>query len=62
VKKEEIENAITQLMVGEVAEGLRNRTKALKEMARRATEVEGSSYCDLNALIEDLRAIKSTSY
>jgi hypothetical protein len=49
-------------MVGEVAEGLRNRTKALKEMARRATEVEGSSYCDLNALIEDLRAIKSTSY
>ncbi|KAL9367424.1 hypothetical protein Peur_038623 [Populus x canadensis] len=62
VKKEEIENAITQLMVGEVAEGLRNRTKALKEMARRATEVEGSSYCDLNALIEDLRAVKSTSY
>ncbi|KAG6789777.1 hypothetical protein POTOM_005901 [Populus tomentosa] len=57
VKKEEIENAITQLMVGEVAEGLRNRTKALKEMARRATEVEGSSYCDLNALLEDLRAI-----
>ncbi|KAG6793153.1 hypothetical protein POTOM_002344 [Populus tomentosa] len=57
VKKEEIENAITQLMVGEVAEGIRNRTKALKEMARRATEVEGSSYCDLNALLEDLRAI-----
>ncbi|KAJ6315136.1 hypothetical protein OIU78_018594 [Salix suchowensis] len=62
VKMEEIEHAITQLMVGEEAEGLRNRTRALKEMARRATEVEGSSYCDLNSLLGDLRAMKSTSY
>ncbi|KAJ6424349.1 hypothetical protein OIU84_025191 [Salix udensis] len=57
VKMEEIEHAITELMVGEEAEGLRNRTRALKEMARRATEVEGSSYCDLNSLLGDLRAM-----
>ncbi|KAJ6299037.1 hypothetical protein OIU76_020086 [Salix suchowensis] len=62
VKMEEVEHAITQLMVGEEAEGLRNRTRALKEMASRATEVEGSSYCDLNSLLGDLRAMKSTSY
>ncbi|CAK7329927.1 unnamed protein product [Dovyalis caffra] len=62
VKKEEIANAIMQLMIGEEAEALRNRAKALKQMARKATEEEGSSYCDLNALLEELRAIKTTSY
>ncbi|KAF2294665.1 hypothetical protein GH714_014607 [Hevea brasiliensis] len=57
VKKEDIEKSMSRLMVGEEAEEIRNRAMALKEMARRATE-EGSSYSDVNALLEELRALK----
>ncbi|KAK9287564.1 hypothetical protein L1049_015985 [Liquidambar formosana] len=58
VKRENIEKAVTQLMAGEEAEEMRNRARALKEMARRATEEGGSSYSDLNALIDELRSYR----
>ncbi|KAJ6896383.1 hypothetical protein NC651_022555 [Populus alba x Populus x berolinensis] len=53
VRKEDIEKAIIQLMVGEEAEEIRNRARVLKEMARRATK-GGSSYSDLTAFLEEL--------
>ncbi|KAM3695063.1 hypothetical protein ACJW31_07G102500 [Castanea mollissima] len=51
IKREAIEKAMRQILVGEEAA----RAKALGEMARRAVEEGGSSYSDLNALIEELR-------
>ncbi|KAK9286589.1 hypothetical protein L1049_014989 [Liquidambar formosana] len=59
VKRDNIEKAVTQLMAGEEAEEMRNQARALKEMARRATEEGGSSYSDLNALIDELRSYRS---
>ncbi|WRX31211.1 hypothetical protein QQP08_023698 [Theobroma cacao] len=55
VTKEDIERAVTRIMVGKEAEGIRNRARALKDMARKAAEGGGSSYSDLNALLEELR-------
>ncbi|KAJ6896388.1 scopoletin glucosyltransferase [Populus alba x Populus x berolinensis] len=54
VRKEDIEKAIIQLLVGEEAEEIRNRARVLKEMARRATKEGGSSYSDLTAFLEEL--------
>nr|XP_023874125.1 scopoletin glucosyltransferase-like isoform X2 [Quercus suber] len=51
IKREAIEKAMRQILVGEEAA----RAKALGEMARKAVEEGGSSYSDLNALIEELR-------
>ncbi|PON33629.1 UDP-glucuronosyl/UDP-glucosyltransferase [Parasponia andersonii] len=55
VKKEAIEKAVTRLMEGEEAEEMRSRARELKVLARRAFEEGGSSFSDLNALIEELR-------
>ncbi|WRX14641.1 hypothetical protein QQP08_007128 [Theobroma cacao] len=55
VTGEDIQRAVTQLMVGEEGEKMRNRTRELKDMARRAVEEGGSSYSDLNALLDELR-------
>ncbi|XP_007042490.2 PREDICTED: scopoletin glucosyltransferase [Theobroma cacao] len=55
VTSEDIQKAVTQLMVGEEGEKMRNRTRELKDMARRAVEEGGSSYSDLNALLDELR-------
>ena len=55
IKSEAIEKAVRKIMVGEEAEEMRGKAKALGEMARRAVEEGGSSYSDLNALIEELR-------
>uniref|UniRef100_A0A2N9G5J8 Uncharacterized protein n=1 Tax=Fagus sylvatica TaxID=28930 RepID=A0A2N9G5J8_FAGSY len=55
IKSEAIEKAVRRIMVGEEAEEMRGKAKALGEMARRAVEEGGSSYSDLNALIEELR-------
>ncbi|XP_022762350.1 scopoletin glucosyltransferase-like [Durio zibethinus] len=55
VTKDDIQRAVTRLMVGEEAEQIRNRARELKEMARRAVEEGGSSYSDLNALLDELR-------
>lgn len=54
MKREAIDKAITQVMVGDEADELRSRAKALEEMARRAVE-GGSSFSDLTALVEELR-------
>ncbi|KAJ7967489.1 Glycosyltransferase [Quillaja saponaria] len=54
IKKEAIEKAVNQIMVGEEAEEMRNRAKALADIARLAVEAGGSSYSDLNSLIQEL--------
>ncbi|KAK0582340.1 hypothetical protein LWI29_024415 [Acer saccharum] len=55
VKRDAIEKAVKEVMVGDKAEEMRSRAKALGEMARRAVEKEGSSHFDLNVLIDELR-------
>ncbi|XVF67539.1 hypothetical protein PTKIN_Ptkin10aG0129400 [Pterospermum kingtungense] len=54
VKKEAIEKAVREIMEGDKSEGMRNRAKELAKAAKRAVENGGSSYSDLNALIEEL--------
>ncbi|KAK2991554.1 hypothetical protein RJ640_016589 [Escallonia rubra] len=54
-----IGRAVRQIMVGEEVEEMRRRARALGEMARRATEEGGSSYTNLNALIEELRLYRA---
>ncbi|KAL6218880.1 hypothetical protein ACLB2K_012087 [Fragaria x ananassa] len=56
VKSENIEKAVRKAMVGEKAEEMRSRARGYAEMARRAIEEGGSSYTDLNSLIEELRS------
>lgn len=41
-------------MVGDKAEQMRSRAKAFGEMAQRAVENGGSSFSNLNSLIEEL--------
>ncbi|CAK7329925.1 unnamed protein product [Dovyalis caffra] len=60
VRKEDIEKAIAQLMASDETEEIRNRARELKEMARRATEEGGSSFADLTALVEELRALETS--
>ncbi|CAB4290546.1 unnamed protein product [Prunus armeniaca] len=57
VKRDAIEKAVAQVMVGDKAEEMRSRARALGEMARRAVEEGGSSFSDLTALIEELRSL-----
>ncbi|KAK1559641.1 hypothetical protein Q3G72_016761 [Acer saccharum] len=61
VKRDAIEKAVNEVMVGDRAGEMRSRTKALGEMARRAIEKEGSSYSDLNALVEELSSSRDSS-
>nr|TKS08115.1 hypothetical protein D5086_0000107650 [Populus alba] len=60
VRKDDMEKAIVQLMIGEEAEEIRNRARELQEMARNAMEEGGSSYSDLTALLEELRALETS--
>ncbi|KAL2926575.1 Scopoletin glucosyltransferase [Bienertia sinuspersici] len=55
VKKEAIEKALREIMVGDEAKERRSRAKKLKEMAQKAVEEGGSSYSALSALINELR-------
>ncbi|VVA18227.1 PREDICTED: scopoletin glucosyltransferase [Prunus dulcis] len=55
VERDAIEKAVAQVMVGDEAEEMRSRARGLRELARRDIEKGGSSYSDLNALIEELR-------
>ncbi|KAI4295679.1 hypothetical protein L6164_035696 [Bauhinia variegata] len=55
VRREKIEKAVKELMVGEKAEEMRKRAKALGEKASSAVEQGGSSYSDTSALIEELK-------
>ncbi|KAA8545845.1 hypothetical protein F0562_020704 [Nyssa sinensis] len=54
IKREAIEKAVKRIMVGEEAEEMRSRARAFKDAAKKAVEEGGSSYSDLNALIEEL--------
>ncbi|KAL5562474.1 hypothetical protein UlMin_032221 [Ulmus minor] len=56
VKREAIVKALSRIMEGEEAEEMRSRARKLGEMARRAFEEGGSSYSDINSLIEELRS------
>ncbi|VVA18228.1 PREDICTED: scopoletin glucosyltransferase [Prunus dulcis] len=57
VKRDAIEKAVARVMVGDEAEEMRSRARALGEMARRSVEEGGSSFSDLTALIEELRSL-----
>ncbi|XP_044488728.1 scopoletin glucosyltransferase-like [Mangifera indica] len=54
VKREAVEKVVKEVPVGDKAEEMRIRAKALGQMAKRAVEKGGSSYTDLNAFIEEL--------
>ncbi|CAI9104600.1 OLC1v1003306C1 [Oldenlandia corymbosa var. corymbosa] len=54
IKGEALANAVERVMVGEEAVKIRERSKALKEAAKKAIEEGGSSYSDFNALIQEL--------
>ncbi|XVE93406.1 hypothetical protein REPUB_Repub01dG0189400 [Reevesia pubescens] len=57
VKRDAIEKAVKEIMVGQRAKEMRSRAKALGEMAKGAVEKGGSSFFDLNALIEELNSL-----
>ncbi|PRQ22995.1 putative flavonol 3-O-glucosyltransferase [Rosa chinensis] len=59
VKREAIKKAVTEIMEGDEADGMRRKAFALGETARRAVEEGGSSFSDLTALIEELRSLGS---
>ena len=54
VKWDAVEKAVKRVMVGEEAVEMRNKAKVLSQLARQAVEKGGSSYSDLNALLEAL--------
>ncbi|KAM5549766.1 hypothetical protein ABKV19_000931 [Rosa sericea] len=60
VKREAIEKVVTRIIEGDEAEEMRNRVKALGEMASRAVEEGGSSFSDLTSLIEELRTLNGS--
>lgn len=61
LKREAIEMALGEIMVGKEAEEMRTRTKTFKEMARKAVEENGSSFSDLSALITELKRLSPLS-
>ena len=56
IKREAIQKAVIRIMVGEEAEEMRSRARELGKMAKKAVEENGSSYSDLNNLIEELKS------
>ncbi|KAK2643979.1 hypothetical protein Ddye_019174 [Dipteronia dyeriana] len=56
-KREAIEKALKEIMVGDGAEEIKKRTNGLGMRARRAVEEGGSSSSDLNALIQELSLV-----
>ncbi|KAL3637011.1 hypothetical protein CASFOL_019310 [Castilleja foliolosa] len=61
IKGEDIAKAVNEVMVGEESVEMRNRVKALSDEAKKAVEKGGSSYNDLDSLIQELRLIKESS-
>ncbi|XP_015892859.3 scopoletin glucosyltransferase-like [Ziziphus jujuba] len=60
VKREAVAKAVKYVMEGgEEIKEMRKKARALGVMAKRAVEEGGSSYSDLSALIEELRALAS---
>lgn len=60
VRREEIKAAVIRVLVGEEGEAIRGRATMLGEMARKAVEIGGSSYSNIEALLEDIRSRKQT--
>ncbi|KAL7206480.1 hypothetical protein ACSBR2_019237 [Camellia fascicularis] len=54
IGREAIAKAVNQVMVGEEVEEMRSRAMELKDFAKKAIEEGGSSFSDLNYLIEEL--------
>ena len=54
VGRELVAAAVRRIVVGEEAEKMRRRARALKDKAKKAVEEGGSSYSDLNGLIQEL--------
>jgi hydroquinone glucosyltransferase len=52
VKREEISRAVRLLMESEEGEIIRGRVKKLRDSARRAVDIGGSSYNSLSCLVE----------
>ncbi|RHN62166.1 putative hexosyltransferase [Medicago truncatula] len=52
-----VEKAVKKVMEGEEAKEMRNKAKVLAKMAKKAVEEGGSSYSQLNALIEELGSL-----
>ncbi|KNA09036.1 hypothetical protein SOVF_157320 [Spinacia oleracea] len=61
IKWEHIRDAIRKVMVGEEALELRSKAKKMKDLARKAVEVGGSSYCDLSSLIQELSSYNNAT-
>ncbi|OIT21525.1 PREDICTED: scopoletin glucosyltransferase-like [Nicotiana attenuata] len=61
INRENIQGAITKLMVGQEAEEMRSRAAALGNLAKMAVEKGGSSDNSLGSLLEELRKRKSSS-
>ncbi|KAF3435440.1 hypothetical protein FNV43_RR22529 [Rhamnella rubrinervis] len=59
VRREAIEKAVRRI-VGEEAQEMRSKARALGEMATMAVEEGGSSFSDLDALIQELKQLKIT--
>ncbi|XP_050366976.1 UDP-glucose flavonoid 3-O-glucosyltransferase 7-like [Argentina anserina] len=59
VKREAIEKAVTEIMMGAEAERMRSKSKVLREMAKKAVVEGGSSFSDLTALVEELSSFGS---
>ncbi|CAA3014131.1 scopoletin glucosyltransferase-like [Olea europaea subsp. europaea] len=58
IEREAIDMAIRRIMEGEEGSEMRSRAQEYKEKARKAVEEDGSSYTDLSALLEELRAYR----
>ncbi|CAL1410144.1 unnamed protein product [Linum trigynum] len=57
VGREDIERAMTRVMVGQEAKELRGRARKLQKMAVMANEEGGSSNSDLKSLLEELTSL-----
>ncbi|KAK7362599.1 hypothetical protein VNO77_04716 [Canavalia gladiata] len=57
IKWDTVEKAVKLVMVDEEGKEMRNKAKVLAHMARQAVEEGGSSYSNLNALIQELSSL-----
>jgi ribosomal protein S7 len=54
VKREEVEKLINELMVGEKGKKMRQKATELKKKAEEDTRLGGSSYMNLDKVINDV--------
>ncbi|GFY89579.1 hypothetical protein Acr_06g0015190 [Actinidia rufa] len=57
VGRDEVAAAVQRIVVGNEAEEMRRRARALKDKAKKAVEEGGSSCSDLNRLIQEIEFI-----